>query len=98
MNPQRSSPALVQRHGRCEPRGSSTADRTIATVVKAPNGDGLVATSAETDEAQRGVRQVSRAHSCLVLREALIEELVRACNGSEGMSLIHVAHLAGLHD
>ena len=33
---------LLQRYGRCEPRGSGAADLTIATVVKAPDGDGLL--------------------------------------------------------
>lgn len=96
----RDSSMLVQRYGRCEPRGSSAPDHTIATVVKAPDGGGLVATSAETDEARRGVRQISKAHSCLLLRKALIEELLRACNGSElegtvlHMLLMHATSLA----
>lgn len=91
---------LVQRYGRCDPRGSSVPDHTIATVVKAPNGGGLVATSAATDQARRRVRMISKTHTFLVLRTALIEELIRACNGSElegtavRMLLMHVASLA----
>jgi hypothetical protein len=75
----------LQRYGRCEPRGGGTGDRTIATVVKAPDGDGLAATSAETDETQRGVRLTTRAHSCALLQTALKQELDQTC-GSQGES------------
>lgn len=71
---------LLQRYGRCTPRGSGgTADRTIAIVVKAPGGVGLVAASAETNEAQRGVRVISRTHLCAVVHRAMVEELDRCC-------------------
>lgn len=75
---------LLQRYGRCAPRGTGgSPDRTIATVVKAPDGVGLAATSAETDAAQRGVRVISRTHLCAVVHRAMVEELVRYC-GSPG--------------
>ena len=81
---------LPQRHGRCEPRGSGAADRTFATVVKAPDGDGLLATSAETDATQCGVQPRTTASCCVVLRRTLVEELVNACRGSGGTLLTHV--------
>jgi hypothetical protein len=75
--------------GRCEPRGGGTADGTIATVVKARDGDGLWATSPATNKTL-----MTRAQSCAVLRRTLIEELLHVCSGSEGTLLPHVATLA----
>jgi hypothetical protein len=59
------------------------ADRTIATVVKAPGGGGLAATSAGAEEARRGLRQFSRTPLCAEVHRAMMHELVRCC-GSPG--------------
>jgi hypothetical protein len=75
-----------QRYGRCEPRGSGgTADRTIALVAKARDGDGLMAIVAETNAAPSRVLRTTNMHNCSVLHLAIKQELVRCC-GSEGKS------------
>jgi hypothetical protein len=78
--------SVPQRYGRCEPTGARTADCTIATVVKAHDGDGLWATAAGSDRVLKTSTQ-----SCAVLRRTLIEELFPASGGSGGASLPHVA-------
>jgi hypothetical protein len=77
---------LLQGYGRCEPRGSGgTADRTIALVAKARDGDGLMAIVAETNAAPSRVLRTTNMHGCSVLHLAIKQELVRCC-GSQGKS------------
>ena len=72
---------LLQRCGRCGPRGNyGMADRTIALVVKAPYDDGLVAILGETDAACRRVWRSTGTRDCVVLHLAMQQELVRCCN------------------
>ena len=76
-------------YGRCEPGGGGVADHIIATVVKAHNGDGLLATITEADKTLQ-----TSTDSCAMLRRTLIEELVPASSNSEGKSLPHVVALS----
>ena len=68
-------------YGRCEPRGGGgTADRTIAGVFKAHDGDGLMATLAQTNAARRREWQKIGTDGSAVLHWAMTQELVRCCS------------------
>ena len=74
---------LLQEYGRCEPRGGPlTGDDTVAAVVKARGGDGVEAFLVGSDGAARGVT-LTRAYACVIVQQALHEELLRSC-GSHG--------------
>lgn len=85
---------LGSRYGSCVPRGGpSTGDNTVAKVGKAHADDSLEAITVASDGAAHEVT-LTRAHACVVLQQALLQELVQHC-GSTGMSLLmHVCIVA----
>ena len=64
-------------------------------MAKARERDGLESFAVADDGEQRGLL-LTRAHMCVVLQRALVQELVHFC-GSQGMCLFACLRYSGIH-
>lgn len=79
---------LLQRYGRCRPRGSKGfRDATVVAVDKAREYNGLEA-FAEGRRSTRSRPLLTEPHMCAVLQQAVHQELVLSC-GSKGAWFTH---------